>query len=198
MAFIQAQKPDLVFLDINMPDLSGIQLLKSFTHRPLVIFTTAYSDFAVESYELNAVDYLLKPIEFDRFLKAVIKAQEMFESKLKQGQPLIESERLNNEAIFVKSGSKTFRVEPNNILFIEAMGNYVNFVLTDKKICVYMNMQEAFSLLPASKFCRIHKSYVIALNKMDTLEVFQVKIGNHTLPIGKTYRDKFFELIKKL
>jgi DNA-binding LytR/AlgR family response regulator len=196
MNFILNNKPDLIFLDINMPEISGMQLLKSLSNPPLVIFTTAYSEYAVESYELNAVDYLLKPIEFERFLKATIKAKELFDSKQALGIQTIKPDQYNDQSVYVKSKSKTFRIEFNNILYIEGVGNYVNFVLKDKKIMTYLSMSEALRFLPSSAFCRVHKSYIISLKQIDSIEFHQIKIKDHVIPIGKTYREEFLKLLK--
>ena len=179
-----------------MPEISGMQLFKSLSNPPLVIFTTAYSEYAVKSYELDAVDYLLKPIEFERFLKAAIKARELFDSKRASGKRIIKSTSQNKEAIYIKSGTKTYRIGLENILYLEGVGNYVNFVLKDKKIITYLSMQEALRLLPADAFCRIHKSYIISLKQIDSIEFHQVKIKDLTIPIGKTYREEFLRSIK--
>jgi len=196
MNFILNNKPDLIFLDINMPEISGMQLLKSLSNPPLVIFTTAYSEYAVESYELNAVDYLLKPIEFERFLKAATKAKELFDSKQILGKQTIKQDQYNEQAVYIKSRTKTYRIEFNNILYIEGVGNYVNFVLKDKKIMAYCSMAEALRFLPSGTFCRIHKSYIISLKQIDSIEFHQIKIKDHVIPIGKTYREEFLKLLK--
>jgi two-component system, LytTR family, response regulator len=196
MTYILNNKPDLIFLDINMPEISGMQLLKSLSSPPLVIFTTAYSEYAVESYELNAVDYLLKPIAFERFLKAAIKAKELFDAKQGFGKHAIESAPHGDEAVFIKSSTKTYRIEFSNILYIEGVGNYVNFVLKDKKIMAYLSMSEALRFLPSGTFCRIHKSYIISLKQIDSIEFHQIRIRDHVIPIGKTYREEFLKLLK--
>jgi two-component system, LytTR family, response regulator len=196
MEFILDSKPDLIFLDINMPEISGIQLLKSLSKPPLVIFTTAYSEFAVKSYELYAVDYLLKPIEFERFLKAAIRAREIFNSKKVTDKQIFNPEQQNDKAIFVKSGTKIYRVELCDILFIEGVGNYVNFVLRDRKIMAYLTMQETLRLLPPSEFYRIHKSYIISLKQINSIEYHQIRIRDHIIPVGKTYRVNFEKILK--
>jgi two-component system, LytTR family, response regulator len=196
MNYILSNRTDLIFLDINMPEISGLQLLKSLSSPPLVIFTTAYSEYAVESYELNAVDYLLKPIAFERFLKAAIKAKELYDSKQGFGKQAIETDQHNEQAVYIKSSTKTYRLEFNNILFIEGVGNYVNFVLKDRKIMTYLSMSEALRFLPSGTFCRIHKSYIISLKQIDSIEFHQIKIKDHVIPIGKTYWEEFLKLLK--
>ncbi len=197
MNAILTKKPDLIFLDINMPGLTGIQLMKSLKTPPMVIFTTAYSEYALSGYELDVIDYLLKPIEFERFLKAATKAKQLYD--LKQ-TPLKPTAVINNstqdEAIYIKSGTITHRVEIADILFLEAMGNYVNFILPDKKICAYMSLQDTIDLLPSQQFIRVHKSFVIAMKHIDTIEVHQIKIEKFTIPIGKNYRDGILNLKK--
>lgn len=196
MDFIIRNKPDLVFSDINMPDITGLQLIKSLSFQPLLIFTTAYSEYAVESYELNAVDYLLKPIEFERFLKAVIKAKELFDSKSGPGNKPNKPEQQTEDAVYIKSGTKIFRVGFDDILFVEGMGNYVNFVLKGKKIMTYLSLKEVLNLLPSGFFCRIHKSYVISLKHIETIEKDKVVINKTPIPIGVAYREHFSEIIK--
>lgn len=197
MDFIIKDKPDLIFLDINMPELSGLQLLKTLANPPLVILTTAYSEHALTGYELNIVDYLLKPFEFERFLKAVMKSKELFELK-KESQRLWKKPlRRHEDVIYLKSGIKTFRVKTDSILYIEGMGNYVTFYFPDKKIITYMSFQEAFNLLPEDIFYRIHKSYIVSLKHIDVIENHRVLIRNNSIPIGQTYRENFKKVIRK-
>ena len=196
MDFIIKEKPDLIFLDINMPELSGLQLLKTLSNPPLVILTTAYSEHAIAGYELNVVDYLLKPFEFDRFLKAVMKSKELFELK-KEGQKLWKKPvRRHEDIIYLKSGTKTFRIKTDSILYIEGMGNYVTFYMQDKKIVTYMSIQEVLDLLPQDFFYRIHKSYIVSLKHIDVIEHHRVLIKNHSIPIGQTYRENFSKVIR--
>ena len=196
MGYLQEENIDLVFLDINMPNLSGIQFVRSIEKKPLIIFTTAYSEYAVESYDLNAVDYLVKPIEFDRFIKAVNKARELFQLKGKEQNPLqADTSESDNGFVLLKSGALTHKVNISDILFIEKEENYLAFQTPDKKILVRTNMTEVFDYVPESQFCRIHKSFVAALKHIHTIEVHQVSVGKYKIPIGGSYRD---ELIKKI
>lgn len=200
LGFILEEEVDLIFLDINMPKLSGIQFIKSLEKKPLVIFTTAYSEYAVESYDLHAVDYLLKPIEFDRFIKSINKARELFQLKGKQQDSLyIDSPGNSNEAdfVFLKSGPLTHKVDINDILFIEKEENYLAFQTRDKKILLRANMTEIFEFVPAAKFCRIHKSFVVALNHIYTFEIHQISIDKYKIPIGSSYRKDFLMRINK-
>ncbi|MEO6541701.1 MAG: response regulator transcription factor [Ferruginibacter sp.] len=197
MGYLQEENIDLVFLDINMPNLSGMQFVRSLEKKPLIIFTTAYSEYAVESYELNAADYLVKPIEFDRFIKAVNKARELFQLKDKPQNP-IKADTLETDTSFVllKSGALTHKVNINDILFIEKEENYLAFQTTDKKILVRANMTEVFDHVPASQFCRIHKSFVVALKHIQTIEVHQVSVGRYKIPIGASYREELTRNIR--
>ncbi|MES2332990.1 MAG: response regulator transcription factor [Bacteroidota bacterium] len=199
ISYLQEEMPDLVFLDINMPNLSGMQLIRSLKNMPMVIFTTAYSEYAVESYELNAIDYLVKPIEFDRFIRAVNKAKELFE--LKRKQPAIGSVTkgvidVATEFVLLKSGPLTHKVAVDDILFIEKEENYLAFHTADKKILLRANMTEIFEHVPPGKFCRVHKSFVAALKHMHTIEVHQVSVGKHKIPLGNSYREELMNRIR--
>lgn len=199
MGYLQEEKIDLIFLDINMPNLSGVQFAKSIENKPLIIFTTAYSEYAVESYELNAVDYLMKPIEFDRFIKAVNKAKELFHLKNKQPVSIqTNAIQLVNDTEFVllKSGPLTHKVNIDDVLFIEKEENYLAFQTTDKKILVRANMTELFDYVPEAIFCRIHKSFAVALKHIDTLEIHQVSVGKYKIPIGSSFREELMKKIK--
>lgn len=196
MGYLQEENIDLIFLDINMPNLSGIQFVRSIEKKPLIIFTTAYSEYAVESYNLNAVDYLVKPIAFDRFIKAANKARELFQLKSKQQNPLQAGiSDTDTGFVLLKSGAFTHKVNTSDILFIEKEENYLAFQTTDKKILVRANMTEVFDHVPESQFCRIHKSFVAALKHIHTIEVHQVSIGKYKIPVGSSYRE---ELMKKI
>jgi len=194
--YLQKNPVDLIFLDINMPDLTGIQFLKSLTNQPMIIFTTAYSEYAVESYEYNAVDYIMKPIEFDRFLKAANKALDQFQMTRHPNVAKTDS-GVENEFIMVKSGNDIHKIKVNDILYIESAGNYVTFVLSDKKIMSLSSMSKVLNLLPNHKFCRIHKSYIINFLHINKIERHRVTIGKNEVPIGTVYREVFFKMLKK-
>jgi len=189
--WLMNNKCDLLFLDINMPELSGIQLLRSLRHVPMIIFTTAYPEFGAESYEYNAIDYLLKPIMYDRFLRAVSKATE---TKNTFGTKTVISEMPEtSNHILVKSGNKIHRIKTEEILYVEAAGNYSTFHLSGMRIMSLLTLSEATGLLPPSAFIRIHKSYIVSIDKLDIIERHQVTISGKTLPIGLTYRDSFIK-----
>lgn len=193
ISFLQQQDVDLIFLDINMPRLSGIDMIRSLNNPPQIIFTTAYSEHALTGYELNATDYLLKPIEFDRFLKAVNKAHKQY--LLEKEAPQKPQETATTGFILLKSGNLLHKVKLEEILYMVKDGNYVHVHTLQKKILIRLNMNDIFNLVPASAFVRIHKSFVVALTHIETLEVHQVTIKGEKIPIGSTYRD---ELLMRL
>lgn len=194
--FLTKNKIDLIFLDINMPDINGTAFVKTLENKPMVIFTTAYSQYAVESYELNAIDYLLKPFEFDRFLKSVLKAREQFSLKQagKDEQPVYTSP--GSEYVQIKSGTETHQVKASDITYIEGLGNYTKIHLKDKKIVTYIGLKDVLAILPANLFVRIHKSYIVGVHHIKSYESYQVKLEHDTLPIGKNYRKDFMEFMK--
>ncbi|MBS1606768.1 MAG: response regulator transcription factor [Bacteroidetes bacterium] len=182
IGFLNREKVDLIFLDINMPDISGMQLLQTLTPRPMIIFTTAYSQYAVESYELNALDYLLKPVTFERFLMAINKAAAVLSAKNPTGPD-------EDAAVFIKSGPQTYRVRINEILYLEKNGNYITLHRKDGNILIRENMGDIFDLLPATDFIRVHKSYIVGIRHITMIEVHQLLVNGEKIPIGSTYRD---------
>jgi two-component system LytT family response regulator len=184
LGYLNEEQIDLVFLDINMPGLSGIQFLQSLRRKPLVIFTTAYSSYAVESYDWEAVDYLLKPILFERFLKAVTKASD-----------ILRSSDDNDGFVVLKSGSQIHRVKLSDILFITKEDNYLEVNTADKKILVRGTMNEVFSIFPENSFIRIHKSHVVALAHVRMADTDSVEVNRIKLPLSPNYKD---ELIRRL
>jgi DNA-binding LytR/AlgR family response regulator len=180
--FLNREKVDLIFLDINMPEISGMQLVQTLSPRPMIIFTTAYSHYAVESYDLNALDYLLKPITFERFLAAINKAASGQPSKNGVGKE-------DDPIVFIKSGPQTYPVKVSEILYLEKDGNYITVHLKDRKILIRENMGDIFDLVPAADFLRVHKSYVVAIKHITMIEIHQLVINGEKIPIGSTYRD---------
>ncbi|HZY39955.1 MAG TPA: LytTR family DNA-binding domain-containing protein [Mucilaginibacter sp.] len=182
--FMNREKVDLIFLDINMPDISGMQLVQTLSPRPMIIFTTAYSNYAVESYDLNALDYLLKPITFERFLTAINKAAGTSPSSSKS---VVSSD--DDPTVFIKSGPQTYQVKVGDILYLEKDGNYITVYLKEKKILIRENMGDIFDLVPQADFVRVHKSYVVAVRHISMIEVHQLVINGEKIPIGSTYRE---------
>lgn len=189
MDYLLREEVQLLFLDINMPGLSGMHLLASLPTPPMVVFTTAHPEFGAESYEYNAVDYLLKPINYPRFLKAVNKAIATTHTKT----PGIAAE----DEVVIKSGAQWHRVQADDILYVEAAGNYMRFHLRDKKLLALMTMSELMELLPAQHFIRIHKSYVISLRHITMYEKNMVTLQQLCLPVGLTYRQQFLERLNR-
>lgn len=180
--FLAKNEVDLIFLDIKMPDISGIELVKSLSRPPMIIFTTAYSEHAVQSFELDAIDYLLKPFSLPRLLKACNKAYEQY--KLRKNNGIQTSQTTH---LFIKSGYEQIRVELGEILYLESNGSYMNFFLEERKIMSRMTMSEAEDLLPVSDFARIHRSYIVAKKKISRIDRNTVWIGQIDLPIGANY-----------
>lgn len=195
MNFIHEHPVELMFLDINMPKLSGMDLLKAMKKPPLVIITTAYPEYALEGYEWNVLDYLVKPVSFERFMKAVEKAQEMLLSKQPHPAPHTVSGKGEDPFIFIKSSKKTFKVNLDDILYIEALGDYVKVFTAERMIVTYQSLKNIETLLPPRAFPRIHKSFIISLRKVELIEGNQVKIRERLIPIGTNYKADFEKLI---
>jgi len=180
--FLQREKVDLIFLDISMPDISGLQLVQTLSPAPLIIFTTAYRNYAVESYDVNALDFLLKPIAFERFLVAINKATAAILSK---NATVTEDEA----TVLIKSGPQAYRVKLADILYLEKDRNYLTVHVKDKQILIRENMSDIFELVPAAGFVRVHKSYVVAIRHITMIEMHQLTINGEKIPIGVTYRE---------
>lgn len=181
---IESNPVDLLLLDINLPRLSGINFYKTLANRPLVIFTTAYPEFALDGFELNAVDYLMKPIPFDRFLQAIHKVKER-----------LKTQRDSPEYIMLKVDKKLYRTAFNDILFFEAFGDYAKVHLESQVLIIASTMKKMEAELPEELFVRTHKSFIINTSKVDFIEGNQIKIGGKMIPIGMRYREN---LLKQL
>ena len=205
--FLRENTIDILFSDIQMPEITGITLLKILQKKPLVILTTAYSEYALEGYELEVFDYLLKPISLERFLKAVEKAT----IRLTQVPPIIQEKvvqeiTVNSEGsqafIFVKDGTKLVKIRLNEILYIEGLKDYVSIYIKEreaapKKIVTLQTMKSLESQLPNNQFIRIHNSFIIAFDAIDAIDKEKVQIGKNFLPISDTYRKAFREFIER-
>ena len=205
LTMVQEGNIDLVFLDVQMPELTGIQFLKIANGKTKVILTTAYSQYALEGYELDVVDYLLKPIAFDRFFKAAQKAQgiiqpaitpQVAEQQVQQIQPQQPQQDFMNDFIFVKSEYKIQKVYLHQILFIEGLKDYISIFTPTERIITLQNMKKMEETLPERHFMRVHKSYIVALNKIDSIERSRIFMGDKVIPVGDTYRDQFFKVIE--
>ena len=186
LAYLNNNKVDLLFLDINMDELTGIELLESSKITSQVIITTAYQEYALKGYELQITDYLLKPFTFNRFLQAVNKAQENLVQRTSDAQP---------EFIFVKTENRLEKVMLNEIVYIEGMRDYLKIHTVNKKIMTLQNFSELEKLIPSTLVCRVHKSYMVALNKIESIERSRIKIADQLIPISETYKDTFLQLI---
>lgn len=193
---LQETKIDLIFLDVNMPELSGINFIKSLKHKPEIILTTAYSEHALEGYQLDVVEYLLKPIYFERFLQAVTKAKELIELKAsaKGGSGITESD---GNFIFIKTGSqKTTKVNLPDIVYIESMHEYIRIHLKSENYTIHYPLKGLLDVLPANQFVQIHRSFIINFNHVTEIEGNVAKLGTTELSIGKNFKDEFLARIK--
>lgn len=187
LTYLNNNKVDVLFLDINMDELSGIELLESTKINSQVIITTAYQEYALKGYELKITDYLLKPFTFNRFLQAVNKAQENLSHRSTEPAP---------EFIFVKTENRLEKIMLNEIVYIEGMRDYRRIHTLTKKIMTLQNFSEFEKLIPPSLICRVHKSYMVALNKIVSVERGRIKIADQLIPISDTYKDVFYQLIQ--
>ncbi len=186
---IKADNINLLFLDINMPMLSGVNFIKGLPNPPLVIFVTAYPEFALEGFEVDAVDYLLKPVSFERFRKAVNRVVSRIESNLPLGTAN------SQEHIMVRADKKNYLLNFEEIIYLQAMGDYVKFILNDKNLMVHGTMKEFLNQLPSNCFQQVHKSYVINLKKVSYIEGNHVKLNEENVPVSLTYRDELFKVL---
>jgi two-component system, LytTR family, response regulator len=189
LEFLKTNATDIILLDIQMEQLTGIQLLETMSARPYVIITSAYAEYALKGYELRVFDYLLKPFSFERFLLAVNKVYDDIQQK--------QNEQKAVSHIFVKTEYRIENVEVDHILYIEGMQGYLRIHLSQKKIMTKQSFKSIMEQLPANKFIQVHKSWVIAIAKIESIEHNRIKIGGALIPIGDTYRDNFFEMIKR-
>jgi len=197
--FMKSNTVDLLFLDIQMDDLTGIQLLESLKNKPKVILTTAYDQYALKGYELDVSDYLLKPISFERFVKAVNKVYDELSEKSEQTAAIkITDESDNqNDFIFLKADYRLQKIIFTEILFIEGMKDYLKIFTSEKKIMTHLSMKKMEDLLPRNKFFRVHKSYVVSIDKIDSISKNTIHIGDKTIPIGEYYKKEFFDFLEK-
>ncbi|MBT1705756.1 LytR/AlgR family response regulator transcription factor [Chryseosolibacter indicus] len=187
LEYLQKENIDLIFLDIKMPDISGIEFFNSLRKKPLLIFTTAYTEHAVTSFEMDAIDYLLKPFSLARFLQACNKAYELYNFR---------NTTETNDHLYIKTGYEQVKVMYDEILFMEATGNYITFVLADKKILARSTFAEAIHWLPPQKFVRVHRSYVVAAGKINKVERHQVTIGPHKVPVSEAYQQQLQMMLR--
>ena len=190
---IPEQNIDLMFLDVEMAGLSGLDFYRSMQHPPQVIFTTAYPQYALQGFDVNALDYLVKPISFDRFVKAALKAKEYFEVRIKQ----FSNELKNDDAgfFYVKTDNRIEKIFLDDIFFAEALQNYVCIHTKEKKYTTYLTFKALEEYLPAVKFLKIHKSFIVAISKVDSIEAGHLNVLNKKLPISRSIKT---EVVEKL
>ena len=190
--YLNKQPVDLIFLDLNMPKLKGFEFLKTLASPPKVIVTTAYNEFAIEGYELNVVDYLLKPFSFERFLSAVNKVTA---STPQSKQVRVENEQKSANQIFLKQNNSHIQVDVNTILYIEASGNYTKVVTTLDTITIREKISNTLEMLPKDEFLQVHKSFAIAKKHIKSIEGNRVYIGDFIVPIGKLYKANLIKIL---
>ncbi|WP_026232313.1 LytR/AlgR family response regulator transcription factor [Neolewinella persica] len=193
MQHLQAHDVDLIFLDLNMPKLRGFDFLKTLTHPPKVIVTTAYREFALEGFELNVVDYLLKPFGFDRFLKAMNKV--ISPTKTERRTDLAATTRPASDRIFLRGDKKYVQVAVDDILLLEAAGNYTKVITTDATIVTRDKISNLLSFLPPDDFLQVHKSFAVAIPHIISIEGNRISISTHLVPIGKMYKAEVNQLL---
>lgn len=201
LTMVQEGKVDLMFLDIQMPELSGIQFLKICGNSCKVILTTAYSEFALAGFDLDVVDYLLKPIPYERFYKAALKAQQLLLSTRREAdtdEKAIPMNIANTEFIFIKGETKNkfIKINYKEILYIEGLKNYVSIYTANQRIITYQTLRELEEILPRPPFYRVHRSYIVSTEHIKMIDGNQMSIADQSIPIGETYREDFFKLIR--
>ena len=189
---IKRNQVDLIFLDIHMPDISGIDFLKSLEKQPYIVLTTAYKEYALEGYELNVADYLLKPFPFERFVKAVNKVAEMFEKKRSGTKASIDRSlpraQVHDDYLIIRADRKYYKINYDDLIYIEGQKAYVTFYTKHQHITALASLKELEERLPKNSFIRIHKSYIVSIKKIHSLEGNSIEIARKYLPIGKNYR----------
>jgi DNA-binding LytR/AlgR family response regulator len=188
---INKNEAQLLFLDIHMPRITGLDFFKTLQNPPPVIFTTAYPQFALEGFEVNALDYLVKPISFERFLKAVLKAKEFYEVREKNQTETIA------DHFFIKADSRLIKIAFADVLFVEALQNYVVIHTIEKKHISYLTFKSVEEYLPPSLFIKTHKSYIVAASKIESIEGNDVRIGQHQIPISRNLKEGVMEKLLK-
>lgn len=196
MPVLSKEKIDLLFCDIQMPQITGVDFIRSLPHPPKVILTTAYREYAIEAFELNVVDYLLKPISFERFTKAINKFMEMESHKPDQSVFQQESPNSTSEYLFLKADKKHYKVNLGDILYFESLGDYVMAFTRDKKIVTKERLTHLTETLPASRFIQIHRSYIVSISKIESVGPGFVEINKKKLPVGRSYKPELSKLLE--
>lgn len=195
LSILNSEPIDLLFLDINLPGLGGLDLIRTLQYKPIVILTTAYSDYALEGYQLDVLDYLLKPIAFERFVQAVNKAGKALASRPHQ-TVTTHHETMEKNFIFVKSDHKFVKVRFDDILYIEGLREYVSIYTSGGRYVILESMKNLEQSLPSKQFLRVHKSYIVAVEKVNAISGNELEINKINIPIGKSYRDKVMDIFE--
>ena len=197
--YIRSEKIDLIFLDIQMEELSGIQLLNALKNKPFVIFTTAYDNYAIQGFELDVVDYMLKPISFERFIKGINKVCErmQMDTHTSVSNDTLKAKNHEGTFFFVKTETRMERIENHDVLYVEGMGDYWRIVTRTRRIMTLMNAKKLEEVLHEPQFCRVHKSFFVALDKIESIERNRIKIGDKYIPVSETYRKSFFDQVER-
>ncbi len=190
---LNSQHIDLMFLDIQMPGVTGLNFVRSLKNKPLFMFTTAYSEYAIDGFELDAIDYLLKPIAYDRFEKAIEKAKEYYTIKNNSG--LTESD-LENDFIFVKANQQLIKLAYGEILYVEAFADYVKIFLNDRKIVTLQTMKKMEAKLPSDIFSRVHRSFIVNRKAVQSFSTSVCEVNGEKIPVGKNYKNDFIKLMR--
>ncbi len=185
MAIMQNERIDLLFLDIQMPELTGVEFIKTMQQKPAIIFTTAYSEYALEGYQLDVIDYLLKPFALERFVKAVNKAVEFMEMKRNVKTGSSEAP----DSVLLHADHKIYKVNLDDILYIEGLKEYVSYYTRERRIIVLQSLKSIEESLPRDKFIRVHRSYIVPVHRIKILDGNQVQIGDKLIPIGRSYKE---------
>lgn len=201
LEYLRNNQVDLIFLDIQMGGLTGIQLLNALKNKPNIILTTAYDSYAVQGFDLDVADYLLKPISFERFVKGVNKVYEYMQKEINDKsvdkQQVVQPSETEPSYFFVKTETRIEKVNASEILYVEGMGDYWRIVTPNRRIMTLMNARGIEEILHEPRFCRVHKSYFVAIDKIEFVERKHIKIGTERIPISDTYQKHFFDLIEK-
>lgn len=194
---LNSQNIDLVFLDIHMPQITGIDFLRTLCHQPMVIFTTAYKEYAPLGFEIDAVDYLVKPFALDRFVKSVNKADMFLKLNILQNNICKNSVGVSSDFLMIKIEYNTKRVDLDDILFIEGMKDYVKLYTGSKPLLTKTTLKNIYDKLPTDRFLRVHKSYIVSLSKIDTIENNRIRIGEHRIPVGELFKTSFYSIVNR-
>jgi len=196
---LDKDKPDLLFLDINMPDLDGLSFIPMLNPKPMIILTTAYDQYALKAFELEVKDYLVKPFSFERFYKGVLRLYQEQGSKLQPEKTEVKAEpKSEQEYIFLKVGHRIQKIAFRDILFVEGMKDYLRIHTLKEKIMTLLNFAKLEELLPTHEFARVHRSFLVAIDKIDHIEKNRIWIGEQVIPISDTYSDSFYKKLKGL